>query len=305
MPKDPCAFPSFLKILLSSMPHLVILSSNNLSEHHPDDIALKKELFEEGLDAEIANWEDFQWQKTSCDSVIFRSAWGYYRHLKEFRKFLKNLTPFPGLIWNPLKLVRWNLNKKYLLELAKKGCSILPTKVFQAHEFIDIQATQENLEAESLVVKPAIGANASNTQYIALGDKLEEAYQHIDSIRDQEILIQPYLKQIHDEGEYSLIFIEGVLSHSVLKIPKEGDFRVQASYGGTAHRTATPSGALKVAQRVLSSLHEEPLYARIDLVRTTENHFLVMEVELIEPDLFLRLEPQAAKRLAAAISKRL
>jgi len=287
---------------------LSIFTTAEFDSPHSDDLLLLRDLKEEGLRADLKNWE--AWKSTNNDShgYIVRTTWGYYREIKKFREFLSELSSAGSCVWNPVELMRWNLNKRYLLELAKSGIPVVPTKLIAPGENLRFLEISQEFETESLVIKPAIGAGGHNTYRIELGDNLYSFEKEIAELRKKELLVQKFVSGVSQEGEYSLIYIDGSFTHCVLKTAASSEFRVQAEHGGTETKVPTPSGALQVADRVMRCLEshwEEILTARIDLVRTASNQWLVMEVELIEPQLFFRYAPEASRSLAQALSKRL
>lgn len=284
---------------------LSLLTSEKLKEPHPEDLLLAKELEAEGLRVRLENWEGFDPNTAETGAVLFRTTWGYSSQVDKFKKFLKALSQSGLSVWNPLPLVRWNLDKKYLLELAHKGLPIVETEIHSGNKLPYLRQRMEDLEWVAAVLKPSIGASGERCIHL---DREEDWARKIESLQakpDEKFLFQEFETSILDEGEYSLIFIDGEFSHSVRKLPKSGEFRCQAEHGGSIQSGPTPPAALEVASRCLSALSEEPLYARVDLVHQATARYLIMEVELIEPELFMIQEPRAARQLAASLSKQL
>ncbi len=159
----------------------------------------------------------------------------------------------------------------------------------------------EKLDSDLLVIKPAIGASAYHTHLVDLA-KIGKQSPELESLKDQhDLLIQPFIPEVQSEGEFSLVFIDHQFTHSVLKIPPDQDFKVS---GGIAKKIPCPPKALSTAKKILRIAEQEFIYARVDLV-LHEDRYLLMELELIEPEMWLHLEPAAAELLASAISKRL
>jgi glutathione synthase/RimK-type ligase-like ATP-grasp enzyme len=151
------------------------------------------------------------------------------------------------------------------------------------------------LGAEQLVIKPPISASAWGTFRLGPGEPVPE------EVHGRRMLVQPWLEAVVGEGEYSLIFFGGAFSHCVAKRPKAGDFRVQPEHGGSTVAVPLPEGALAVAEAALAAAPTPTVYARVDLIRGTDGQLQVMELELIEPALFLHCAPDAEARFAGAI----
>ena len=204
-------------------------------------------------------------------------------------------------IWNPPSLVRWNLTKAYLLELARAGIPVVPTALLEAPDAL------AGLMAErgwaTAVVKPLVSASGHDTLLVSrtgIADAMEALAA--GRIR-QPAIAQQFVEEIRERGEWSLIAIDGVVTHAALKRPAADDFRVQARFGGTSGAADPPESARAAARRVLSVLPVPALYARIDGVDTPRG-FVLMEVEVNEPGLFFPLAPAAAERFAEAILER-
>jgi len=284
---------------------VVILTTNELKEIDRDDRTLVAALEEESLRVRLEAWEDYHPNPETESAVIFRSSWGYYKDLIRFKRLLKELAKTNLFIWNPLTIVRWNLDKKYLLELRKKSCPVIPTRTLEPTHIFDFQALSVELGTSELVIKPTVGAGSFNTFHIGEGTSLAALEREMKELRKAPILVQAYVPSIVEEGELSLIFIENEFTHCILKRPADHDFRVQENFGGHEELIPAPPAAVRIAKDILFCLDDEPLYARVDLVRTGGSHYQLMELELIEPRLWLAEFPRAASLLAQAISKRL
>jgi glutathione synthase/RimK-type ligase-like ATP-grasp enzyme len=275
----------------------------------PDDQLLLPALAAAGIDAEPAVWssDDVTWE--TYDGVVVRSCWDYHRRASEFRAWIERLDAARLPVWNSTALVNWNSNKRYLMELAGRGVPTIPTELLP--HAADARATAARA-AEIIartgwrraVVKPAVSASGHETYALAapLDDAALRTISSVAALGDA--LLQPLVPEVARDGELSLIFIDGVFSHAAIKRARPGEFRVQTDHGGSvAPCKATPAiighGAL-----VLDALPETPLYARIDGVVRGEE-FLLMELELIEPNLFFALGSGSADRFAQALAQRL
>jgi len=216
------------------------------------------------------------------DLVLPLVAWGY--HL-DYERWLALLERAEGEGWpmiNPPALLRWNGDKAYLTELADRGVSTVPTLAVESCSDADLEEARRRFESEWLVIKPPISASASGTHRLGPKNDLPS-----DS-RRRPMIIQPLIEEIAKTGEFSLMLFGGEYSHAVVKRPKTGDFRVQEAHGGvTLPCKVPPAGAIKLAQAALAAAPADAAYARVDIVPDDEGVLRIMELELIEPSLFL------------------
>jgi len=233
--------------------------------------------------------------------VVIRSPWDYQSDPTAFLKVLEGIEASSARLENPVELVRWNLRKSYLRKLEAGGVAVLPGLWEEGFSAARLHAFLEELGGDEVVVKPVLGANADLTFRLSPGSPRTVLDAAERALGDREILVQPFASRIVTEGEYSLFFFRGALSHGILKTPSPGDFRVQEEHGGTIRKATPEAGMVRSARRVFEVLETRPLYARIDLVRRESGEFAVMEVELVEPSLYLRTDATAPWRFAWAI----
>ena len=240
-----------------------------------------------GVHAVATDWRDSGTRWGEFDLAVLRSTWDYHLHPEEFSGWL-DLAATATRLLNPLALVRWNMNKRYLVELAARGVPTLPSIVVAPGDSRPPDLGRDRACSE-IVVKPLIGASAWQISRIRSVD-WESALT--PELRRNGCLIQPYAPEIA-AGEYSIVFFGGVFSHAVLKKPKAGDFRTQPELGAT-HTLISPKPSLIAdAAAVLDVLPQASIYARIDgIVR--DNRLLLMEAELIEPDLYFEFQSATA-----------
>ena len=285
------------------MKNCVILSMDDTTGYEVYDYLLEQPLKAAGWDCQVLSWRaDVDWNH--YDLVMIRSPWDYQLHTEAFLKVLQNIENSSAHLDNPLEVVRWNINKKYLAELEKKGIEIVPTiwkgaiKADEAGEFYKQLGTKE------IVIKPCISAGAFDTYRIpqhqmqSMLDKLTSQFK----LRD--CMIQPFLPAIVEEGEFSIFFFDNEYSHTILKTPKASDFRVQEEYGGHLVKVNAEESLKQHAQKVLDVLPASLLYVRLDFVRTSTGYAL-MEAELIEPSLYFNLDPESPKRFVNAVERRM
>ena len=231
------------------------------------------------------------------DAVLPLVAWGYHLRYPEWLGFLERLESEGQRVINPVTLLRWNSDKAYLTELGAAGVPTVPTLEVDHLNEAALAAAFGTLGTNEVVVKPPVSAGASGTYRLCQGDGAAVP----EDVHGERMMIQPWLPSIQTTGEYSLILFGGELSHTVVKRPKSGDFRVQPNFGGDTLAHEPPSGAVELAKRALSLAPGEATYARVDLVEGASGELQVIELELIEPALFLHCAVEAKPRFARAI----
>ena len=244
-----------------------------------------------------ANWGGF-------DAIVLRSNWDYHFEPDAFLGWLDRLERAGARVFNPPALVRWNLTKAYLLELAQAGVPTVATVILEDESRAGLEAVMAARGWSRVVMKPVVSASAHDTRLVSAATMNEAAAALASGAIRRPVLVQPFVEEIQTRGEWSLIFIETEMTHAVLKRPAAGEFRVQPRLGGTVE-TPEPADAVRtVARAALAALPAPPLYARIDGVETAAG-FRIMEVEVNEPGLFFPHAPAAARRLAEALLRRL
>ena len=276
------------------------LSRMTLDEEHLLETALTRR----GLNVKRVSWSNPAFDWSTAERTVLRSTWDYFIRKDEFLAWIEAVRSRTRLL-NPAPLVTWNSDKRYLRDLAGRGIRIPPTR------FLDPLVPPDDLASlmrqsgwERAVLKPAVSAGAFETFLLSreTSSAVWEAAGHL--VRRKPTLLQAYLPSIEVRGELSIVFLGGRYSHAVLKRSALGDFRVQIQHGGR-YAEAIPSAAeLDQASQVIASCLPAPIYARVDFVQDEEGKPCLMELELIEPDLYCRLAPGSADRLAEAILNR-
>lgn len=247
-------------------------------------------------------WEESNVVWSDFDLVVLRSPWNYHREIEKFRSWLLQLEDNEVPLCNSTKVVSWNSDKRYLLQLREKGYPVVPTKV------LDSKSSKEDVECAmeewpAFVIKPAVSAASFETHRFTSGHDKKEIERVIGRmLSHSHLLVQPFLSSILD-GEISLVVIAGKFCHAIKKRPKAGEFRVQKSYGGTYEPYSAAPSLCRFAEEVVEDLSKEYgplLYARIDGV-LQDGKFLIMEVELIEPYLFLEYGASSHSAFAEGI----
>jgi len=285
--------------LFDQMKRIALATSAAYPSLTDDDRTLIPALRALDIEAEPAIWSESARDWSVYDCVVLRSCWDYHLRLREFLQWLTALAAIGVPILNPPPLLRWNSDKVYLRDLEKRGISVIPT-VWPDSQFCLATAMRE-LEWQQAVVKPRVSATAYKTSLVSLNDIAEAQHALADLQASSGVLVQKFMPEIRSEGEWSLVFFAGEFSHGVIKTPKAGDFRVQHDYGGLETPLVPPDDVVQDAKQVVQAIDTTPLYARVDGV-ITQGSFQLMELELIEPALFLKSSLGAADRFAAAIA---
>ncbi|MEM6633326.1 MAG: hypothetical protein AAF694_26880 [Bacteroidota bacterium] len=271
---------------------------DSLEGYTCDDHLVEPFLKELGWEIQTLSWrKKHPWHE--YDKVIVRSTWDYQESPAIFLQILKTIEQTGTTLYNSSSLIQWNLQKWYLRELAQKAIPIVPTlwiDNWQERNFFD------ELHTHTLVFKPLVSASAHDTFLVHQRDFPQTFSQLEHAFKEREFLVQPFRQAIQSEGEYSLFFFGERYSHCILKRPKKQDFRVQEEHGGKIVAIPSTKELLSLSKEVLHVLPEIPLYARLDYVRNPEGSFEVMEVELIEPSMYLRFDELAPKKFAEAIA---
>jgi hypothetical protein len=283
------------------MPRLALATSSKCPNLTDDDRLLLDPLSAHGFEAEPAVWDDPSYPWSTCAGVVIRSCWDYHLKPETFLRWIASLEAAAIPIFNPAPLVRWNTNKSYLRDLDTKGIPIVPTYWPDPDAPANLKEKLRELDWHRAVVKPRISATAYRTQLVSTNDA-DSAQTLFDDLRGGPgVMVQKFMDNIASEGEWSLIFFAGAFSHAVLKRPNPGDFRVQNDFGGTSQLADPPPHVLESATRPLQAV-DPTLYARVDGV-VDEGQFCLMELELIEPALFLADHSAAPDRFADAIAR--
>lgn len=288
-----------------------------------DDATFVAALRDRGVTVEPVVWSDDSVTWDRFDAVLVRSIWDYYRHPEKFAAWVDRLEAASCPVWNHPETLRWNRHKFYLRDLAERGVSTLPTEYVERGSDASLSAMLDDRGWDEVVVKPAVSAGAFATKRIARSDADAEQSWFDDLLAERDILVQRFADGI-TAGEWSLVFFDGAFSHAVVKRPKAGDFRVQEDHGGSV-AVESPSESLRaqahdVVDAVTAEMDgERPLYARVDGIERgnsdrvgqvesgagADTDFHLLEVELIEPELFFRVDDDAGPRLAEALRERL
>ncbi len=275
--------------------NIAILQIDDFGDQVSDDHLLVEELQLLGHTVCAIDWRaDINW--SDFDLALIRGTWDYHLHLDEFIMKMSEISASTILL-NPLSIIEWNSNKKYLSELERNGVSIVPT-IF--HELLDESKLNQafiDLDSEKIIVKPQVSANSLDTIITRKGDK-----KALQTFNNRPCMIQPFIDSINTIGEYSVYFFEGEYSHAIIKKPASGDFRVQEDFGGTQEEIDVDEKLMIHSKQAVKDLPKDVFYARVDSV-LHGNEYQLMELELIEPGMYFRYCNGSAKRFAKCIDK--
>ncbi len=303
---------------------MALATCANLPEWEADDRPLHAALARRGVEVVRPAWSDPGVEWGAFDACLIRTTWDYCDKHEAFVEWARRVAAATRL-FNPAAVVRWNTDKRYLRDLETRDVPLIPTVWLERGQEVELESLLADRGWERGFIKPAIGSTARETlRFAADSEGIAAASRHLSRLlRREAAMVQPYLSSVESEGELSVIFIDGEMTHAVRKIPVAGDYRVQDDFGANdapaqltpqeqamANRIAAVADALAAALVSREEAAGEKcvagrlLYARVDLLRDEEGHLRLSELELVEPSLFFRHGPAAAERLAEALCRR-
>jgi glutathione synthase/RimK-type ligase-like ATP-grasp enzyme len=248
-----------------------------------------------GAEVEPVAWTDPR-NLSAFNLILPLVAWGYHLDYERWLAFLERAERDRLPLLNPPALLRWNSDKVYLAELGEAGVPTVPTLAVESCSDADLEEARRLFGSEWLVIKPPVSASAMGAHRLGRTDDLP------GESRGKPMIVQPLIEEIARTGEFSLMLFNGEYSHAVVKRPRRGDFRVQEYHGGeTRSCAAPPTGAIELAQAALAAAPARATYARVDIVPDDEGTLRIMELELIEPALFLHHSPDAGAAFSRSI----
>ncbi|MFU8859175.1 MAG: ATP-grasp domain-containing protein [Cyclonatronaceae bacterium] len=267
-----------------------------------DDGLLQKALEERALTSVRIDWAspDVDWSAFRC--AVFRTTWDYFERISEFTAWLNRIEPQVRLC-NEAAIIWWNLDKHYLADLESRGVPVVATRFIEPGTAVSLTGLLEETGWDEAVLKPCVSGGARHTYRLnrASAGELQTAVQPLLAV--ESFLLQPFINDVVITGEDSLIVIDGQYTHAIRKVAKPGDFRVQDDHGGTVHDCRPEPEQIRLAEQAMAACNPVPAYGRVDMVRDNTGRWSVIELELIEPELWLRNHPPAATHLAEAIAR--
>ncbi len=262
-------------------------------------------LDERGVAAELVVWDDPQVDWAAYDAVVIRSTWDYTRRLEEFLAWTRQVEAAGTPLLNSAAVVAWNTHKGYLIELEERGAPIVQTAWLAQGDTADLAAIAADRGWDGVVAKPAVGAGSEGLLVVRPGSDPAGSQAEFDALLAAgDTMVQQFVASVVEQGELSVVVIDGVVSHAVRKLPTGGDVRVQIEFGGEYRAEQPDKDAAALAEWLVEATGHELLYARVDLLADADGSWLLGELELVEPALMFAWEDGSAARLADAIMRR-
>ncbi|WP_299104610.1 hypothetical protein [uncultured Tenacibaculum sp.] len=290
-------------VILTSKSYLTIKEGDNYIQNVIDeDNYVLQSLEKQGLKVIRLSWDDTNFDWSSTKFILFRTTWDYSERFSEFSKWLEKVSQ-QAILLNSEAIIRWNLDKHYLLDLQKNGVHICESYFIEkgASKTLEELSTQYNLQ--EFVVKPCISAGSRHTYKINSENIAAHEAIFSELISQEAMIMQPFQYNIVEKGEVSYMVMNGKFTHAVLKKAKSGDFRVQDDFGGSVHEYTPTQQEITFAEKVVQACFESPIYARVDAFIDNNNQLALAELELVEPELWFRNYPKAADELAHGIKE--
>ncbi|XOV80310.1 MAG: RimK family alpha-L-glutamate ligase [Aestuariibacter sp.] len=281
------------------MPRCAFLSMDSIADFYVYDDLLHEPLKHVGWQVETVSWRATGINWSDYDLVIIRSPWDYQQDADAFLHCLETIESESRLL-NDLTTVKWNISKTYLQDVQEAGIAIVPTLFPNQLDSDTVNSAFTQFSCDELVIKPVISANADHTYRLTRSNLTGQLAQYQNIFQRREFMLQPFIRNIMEEGEYSLFYFGEQFSHAIKKVPKSGDFRVQEEHGGQLFSVIPDAELLCIAQDTLSCIPGKTLYARLDFVRYN-NRYMAMELELIEPSLYFNLDAESPQRFVHAM----
>jgi glutathione synthase/RimK-type ligase-like ATP-grasp enzyme len=292
------------------MPKIAILTEEKYVNPRETNWYMDQVLFEDrllsealrDLDVEVEKvaWSDASVNWKGYDAAIFSSIWDYYRRPKEFTVWLDRVEG-QTFFYNSVSQIQKNMDKRYLVELFEDGHPVVPSLLLERGTAWNSSLWAGRFKVEEFAIKPVVGGAAYESFRWRLSDPPSETAAIREVLEIKDMILQPFLPSIMEEGEVSHIVFGGDYSHSILKRPKAGDYRVQDDFGGSVHEYTATEKERAIAEHWVAQFREQPVYARVDLVRDASGNWVLGEMELIEPELWLRKKEGAADSFARAV----
>ncbi|MGQ0562928.1 MAG: ATP-grasp domain-containing protein [Gemmatimonadota bacterium] len=281
-----------MRIALATAAHLPQLSE--------DDRVLHDEMLRRGIDAQPVVWDGTtDW--TRYDAVVTRSIWDYHLKYAHFLAWLDALEAGGARVYNPPALERWNSDKHYMLELERRGVHITPTRIVErggARTLADIMA---ETGWQRVVVKPTVASTGFATWQVNAPAPVAAEQRFAAQVAAMSVLVQQFVTGVA-AGERSFVFIGGEFTHCVLKKAAGEELRVHIEWGGTVERIDAPADQIAWAQSVVAAVDQPWLYARVDAVADRQGRLVLMELEMLEPELFFAYNPAAVDRFIRSVT---
>ena len=257
-----------------------------------------------GLKVYCTAWDDTEYDWSQTRAVVFRTIWDYFERYGEFSAWIEIVKTKTQLV-NSYDLIQWNIDKHYLEDLQNKGIAIVPTEYVDTGSYRSIAEVCLERDWQDVVIKPAIAGGAFHTHKVLEFERAdyEEVFENL--VAERDMLIQPFVPTISSRGEASLMVFNGKFTHAILKKPKQGDYRVQDDWGGTVHPYSPTQEEITFAEDCFKACSTMPAYGRADILWGKNGDILLGELEIVEPELWIRNDPASARQFAQGVLKAL
>ncbi len=247
------------------------------------------------------SWSDPEFDWSSTRYVLFRTTWDYFDRAEEWKNWLAHVSQQTQLI-NTHDTVLWNMDKHYLKDLMTQGINVPQIRYIEIGEKVILSDLVNEMNEEVVILKPCFSASARHTYKIsdAVSETLEQTFQEL--IQEEAMMLQPFQHSVPLKGEVSMMIMGGEFTHAVLKKPKQGDFRVQDDFGGSVELYQPSQEEIAFAEKAVAACPVRPIYARVDIIEDNDGQLALIEIELIEPELWFRLHPEGATVLGNAVA---
>ncbi|HET9440944.1 MAG TPA: hypothetical protein VFO52_12270 [Longimicrobiales bacterium] len=278
--------------------HIALATAAHLPHGSEDDQVLIAAMQARGMQPVPVVWDaDARW--SDFDIVVLRSIWDYHLKYARFREWLDALDAAGVPVHNSTPLVRWNADKRYMIELEQRGVRITPTRLVTSSDPLRLADIGAQTRWQRLVIKPTVASTGYETWMTdAPVTAAANAAFEMQKAR-MDVLVQEFTSAVH-AGEISLVFLAGQYSHAVIKRAAGSEFRVHIEHGGTVESIEPGNALIGWAEDVIATIDHPWTYARVDAV-SDDHGPMLMELELLDPELFFAYHPPAAERLIAAL----
>ena len=261
---------------------------------------LKDALVSKGVSVERTNWDNPDYNFAKTDAIVFRTIWDYFERYVEFSVWLEKVSKLTTVI-NPLSLIQWNIDKHYLADLSEKGISVMESVFVNTGKHQSLKTVCIENGWSDIVIKPAISGAAMHTYKILASEISHNEALFKKLVEERDMLVQEFQTTIMTMGETSLMVFNGKFTHAILKRTKEGEFRVQDDFGGTVHAYEPTASEIALAEKAFAVCNPKPAYGRADIVWDAQGNPMISELEIIEPELWVRNYPESATNFAEGI----
>jgi hypothetical protein len=282
------------------MTKAAFVTYHELPDLTADDRLVLDHLHDRGVETQAVLWDadDVRWEE--FDTIIMRSCWEYHLRPQAFSAWIEMAAQKGLPLWNPPRVIHWNMDKVHLKSLAEAGVNVSPAVWLEQGSAVDLEAVLTEHHWTQAVIKPTISMTAFQTWITTPAQAGPDQAAVEEILKRSGVMVQEFVEEVRTRGEWSFIFFWKTYSHAVLKRAKQGDFRVQNDFGGYLEKAAPSPSLVEQAQEIVDSVDEPLLYARVDGI-DVDGTLVLMELELIDPVLFLSEAPHAPQRFAEAI----